>query len=54
MGMRTTFKYGAYMSVTNTPTVFVNGVQSPPEEFPESITEWNYLLRNQLKSHVEI
>ena len=45
--MRQEFKYAAYQSVTGTPTVFVNGVQS--ETFPESVAEWNSLLRNQLK-----
>ena len=48
MGMRTSFKYAAYNSVWACPTVFVNGVQAPPEEFPRSISEWNYLLRTQL------
>jgi hypothetical protein len=44
MGLRTHFKFALYNSVTGCPTVFVNGVQHPPEAYPLSIEEWNYLL----------
>ncbi len=49
---RAAWKFGAYNSVSGTPTAFLNGVQV--ENFPTTSSAWQSLLRNSLKGAQEL